>query len=454
MEAGLRRALGPGALGALLAEAPPPGPGPSAAAAAAAAGGGPAAGRFGAEQAEQLLNDLWELVDGNFLDARGGGFDREGLRGLRDQALARKPRTRAEAYGAARSLLAQSIPGTDAYTRFLSPEEFERLAKYDISGVGLNVGTADEFEAKVRPLPKALREGPRVSGLHVLGLVRGEAAERAGLAQGDMLLEVDGERLEGRTPFEAMALLSGSEGGRGGAGPAGSTAQVTVVTEASGELKSVDLLRPERSPARSPVEAKLQGGGLLSVGSGGSRGYIRLSEFNSRAKDEVAEAVGRLQDAGAQELLLDLRGNPGGLVKEAIEIAGLFVGDERPVVQVANRRSAEPEVQRTSPSARPITDLPLTVLVDGRSASASEVLAGALRDNCRAVLAGLGNSFGKGLIQSVYEFDDGSGLVLTVGKYLTPSGTDIDQEGLHPEFLVAPGLAEVEKSLGTCQAPP
>ena len=411
----------------------------------------PPAGRFGAPQAEQLLRDLWELVDGNFLDARGGGFDRERLRDLRDRALERRPRTRAEAYGAARKLLAESIPRTDIYTRFLSPEEFARLGKYDISGVGLNVGTAAEFESKVRPLPKELREGPRASGLHVLGLVRGAAAENAGLSQGDMLLEVDGEILEGQTPFEVMALLNGSSENHEGDEADRPAAHVTVMAEASGEVKSVELPRPEIPKARNPVSSKIQGGGLLG---GGGQGYIRLSEFNSRAKDEVAEALERLQKAGAEGLILDLRGNPGGLVKEAVEIAGLFVGQERPVVQVANRRSAEPEVQRTSPSARPVTGLPLTILLDGGSASASEVLAGALRDNCRAVLAGLTNSFGKGLIQSVYEFDDGSGLVLTVGKYLTPSGTDIDQEGLKPEFWVAPSPAEARKSLGSCQAPP
>ena len=108
-------------------------------------------------------------------------------------------------------------------------------------------------------------------------------------------------------------------------------------------------------------------------------------------------------------------------------------------------------MQATTETSEQLTEAPLSVIIDSSTASASEVTAGALRDNCRAVLVGPSNSFGKGLIQSVYEFSDGSGLVMTVGKYITPARTDIDREGLKPDFRSVPAKEDVQKKLKACK---
>lgn len=139
---------------------------------------------------------------------------------------------------------------------------------------------------------------------------------------------------------------------------------------------------------------------------------------------------------GATRLVIDLRDNRGGLVSEGIEVARLFLDNNATIVVTEGRaRASDKPIVANGPA---LTKLPLAVLVNDHTASASEILAGALRDNCRAVVAG-SQTYGKGLIQSVYELSDGSGLVVTVGKYLTPGLTDIDQSGIKPDFKCVGG---------------
>lgn len=162
-------------------------------------------------------------------------------------------------------------------------------------------------------------------------------------------------------------------------------------------------------------------------------------------------ALSALAERGATELVLDLSDNRGGLVNEGVEIARAFLPPGAPVFRTQGvDRATETRVPAGGAAA---TTLPLTVVVNGNSASASEILAGALRDNCRATIAGR-PTFGKGLIQSVYELSDSSGLVVTVGKYLTPAGSDIDRRGITPDSARVPARAQAEKVVKTCTAPP
>ena len=483
-------------------------------AAAAVAPGSPAARKEERQAARDLINEIHDVVAQNFADARAAGFDPGRWARLRDAALARAPGDRGAAYSAVRGMLAELH---DPYSRFITPQEFQGMLKYDVSGVGLNLGTLEELRAKTGLGPplsgddsgSSSTSGSSNGGVWVVGLVRGAAADTAGLRQGDELLEADGAALAAHSPFEVASLLQGQEapesfgvlgvGGDGGSQPA---VRLTV-RHLDGSTEAVTLHRPPRQAAPSPVTSRLE-----KRTSAGSVGYMRLRSFDARAQRDVAAAVRRLRDEGAQRFTLDLRGNRGGLVTEGIEVARLFLDGEardhfvalqnrccssrptackflllrqpfmcvlvllRPTYPMLTNHaspvslclsvcSGDATIVRAQGRARAtaapptapgpaLTTAPLAVLVDGHTASASEILAGALRDNCRAVLVGE-RTYGKGLIQSVYELGDGSGLVLTVGKYLTPAGTDIDLEGIKPDFRAAPSAEAAESALAACR---
>jgi len=387
----------------------------------------------------QIVDEVWKVVDDNFLPARAeDGFDRARWARLRDDYTKHPPLTRAEAYDVIRDIL-RSLG--DPFSRFVDPAAFAPLLKYDISGVGLNI--AEDASDPTR--------------LRVLGLVLDSPAARAGVKQGDELVSVDGVETRNKSAFQAVSLIQAS-----------ADAEVAVgvrsgETGAEYETRVVTLRR--NSSAANPVAFRMEGGNV---------GYIRLKEFNALAEPNVASAVETLRARGATSFVLDLRDNPGGLVQAGVEIARLFLPPATAVAYTEGRVVAggvkgDTEVAATSSkrngggdastrlksipsaSAASVTE-PLAVLVNGRSASASEILTGALRDNCRATVAG-SRTYGKGLIQSVYELSDGSGLVLTVGKYVTPGLHDIDRAGIEPDFAMFPGFEKAGETLRACRVP-
>jgi carboxyl-terminal processing protease len=164
----------------------------------------------------------------------------------------------------------------------------------------------------------------------------------------------------------------------------------------------------------------------------GKVGYIRMTQFNGNASQDVREAIRKLESQGVSGYILDLRSNPGGLLQASIDIARMWM-NKGTIVSTVTRVG---EAERYEASRRPLTERPLVILVDGGSASASEILAGALQDNGRATLVGT-KTFGKGLVQSVRELQDGSGVAVTIAKYLTPSGKDINKEGIVPDVEIS-----------------
>jgi carboxyl-terminal processing protease len=161
-------------------------------------------------------------------------------------------------------------------------------------------------------------------------------------------------------------------------------------------------------------------------------GYLRLSQFNGNAVEKLADAINTLADQGAEGYLLDLRNNPGGLLQAGIEIARLLLS-QGTIVFTVNRQGI---LDSFEAFGQAITDAPLVVLVNEGTASASEILAGALQDNGRATLVG-STTFGKGLIQSLFDLSDGAGLAVTVAKYETPAHHDINKLGITPDRIIA-----------------
>ncbi|GLC77777.1 hypothetical protein PLESTB_000957100 [Pleodorina starrii] len=485
------------------------------------AGPGAAAQDSPTAAAHSLIREVWETVDDYYLDARATGFDRTRWAELRDAALAMPYRDTAAGYRAVRDMLARGL--SDPYCRFIGPSELEAMKKYDVSGVGLNLGTATEYVVKTGNELPAPRDPAAGEGIFVVGVSKGSAADAAGVRQGDELLEIQGLSLADSTPFRAAGLLSGAAedtlssssssssssasaspsssssgdkaeaaatptptstpgwtaadrsgdpadgSGGGGGGGGGSRPQQQAqswrgrkgstratedvvrikVRHVSGEEADLSLVRPRRTLPSAVTASLTRSPVALSGGGRGEElvGTVRLTSFNARAQSDVAAAIRELEGSGASRLVLDLRDNRGGLVTEGLEVARLFLEGDAPIV-ITERRDAPPDTPRAP--GPPLTSAPLLVLVNGHTASASEIVAGALHDNCRAVLAG-SRTYGKGLIQSVYELSDGSGLVVTVGKYLTPRGTDIDRYGIKPDFNGVPSAAQYDSTVRACK---
>lgn len=400
----------------------------------------------------ELIDEVYEVVLRNFDDSRRRQFDAEDWRRVRDGVLARDIQDPSVAHSAIREMVLRL---KDPYSRFLSPSEFSAMSKYDISGVGLNLGTKSDLAEKTGLAPE-FQDG---DGAWVIGLIRDSPADDAGIRQGDLILEIAGRPLDEKSPFEVASLFQAQDA------EAASDEDVPfpsvgienewfgiskVVTKPpiklrvrhlDGSEEQLDLQRPAVVPTPTPVSTKFD--------SKRKTGYIKLSSFNARAQRDVSLAVSDLVGGkGAESIVLDLRGNRGGLVSEGIEVAKVFLSKDDIIVRSKIKaRNAENVVRATNDA--PQTDAKLVVLVDGGTASASEILAGALQDNCRAPLVGQ-NTYGKGLIQSVYELSDGSGLVLTVGKYVTPLGTDIDFSGLKPDFGGQPDDRQYEDNIKAC----
>ena len=347
--------------------------------------------------------------------------------------------------------------------RFLYPKEFDRLAKYDISGIGINLGTREEYLTRVdKNLPGNVKttseeKDKEATFFFVLGVIKDSPSELAGIRQGDLLVSIEDVPPRGITPLQASQMIQvaqkkSSEG----------VVHLTFQRATDGQVANIAVRGPK--PKFNPFGGgEGEGGGDAAVptpveyamrrGKGGKQeGYINVQEFNARSSGDVRKAVENLEAQGVDYFVLDLRDNLGGLVPAGVDVSALFVGSETPIVYTMTKDSGlQDRAPHPATYQPPITEKPLIVLVNKRTASASEIVAGALKDNCRASLVGDSTTFGKGLIQSVYELSDGSGLIVTVGKYVTPAQVDIDRHGISTNFPNIPTLEEHQDYIAACK---
>ncbi|MDX1661736.1 MAG: S41 family peptidase [Gemmatimonadota bacterium] len=278
----------------------------------------------------------------------------------------------------------------DPYSQLLTPDDYSDLKIHtegNYEGLGIQIDIRDEILTVVAP-------------------IEGTPAYDAGLRAGDLILAVDGVSTRGWTQDKAVQELRG---------PKNSTVTLTIGREGLEETFEVDVTRKPITLNAVPYAFMLDDG----------IGYVRFRQFSENSRDEIREAVRDLEKQGMRGLVLDVRGNPGGLLDQAIEVSDLFLPRG---VEIVSTRGRMAESDRTY-TARDNDDFsvhPMVVLTDRSSASASEILAGALQDHDRALLVGQ-STWGKGLVQSLFPLDDGYFLKLTTARYYTPSGRSIQR---------------------------
>ena len=289
----------------------------------------------------------------------------------------------------------------DKYSRILDKDAYARIQKFDLIGVGATL--------MPDPVTKEIIVGaPPVAN---------SAADQAGLKVGDVVVAVNGIETAGRTAFDIIDQISEDP----------NAGMVTFTVRSDNGVSRDVAMKREFLEVRNPVSYRIS-----ETRSDGTKvGYLRITEFNSLVKPSLESALRDLESQNVGAYVLDVRGNPGGAFQSAVEIAGLFMSDKL-ATDVVDGNGVDLKFRTSKDRVVIDENDPLVIWVDGRSASASEVLAGALRDNCRAVVMG-DTSFGKGLVQAVYGLKNGYGLVLTVAKYLTPGGTDINKVGIVPD---------------------
>lgn len=340
-----------------------------------------------------IVDQVWQLVNREYVD---GTFNRKDWQAMRTSLLSKNYTSRQQAYVEIRKALEQL---DDPYTRFMEPRQYQALTRQtsgEVSGIGIRM----EMNKKTQILT-------------VIEALENSPAFKAGIKSGDQILAINGQPTYGMRIQEASKLIRGKVG--------------SVINLRMGRNGiSAFKLQLKRARIEVPtVRSALRREGNRRIG------YIRLREFSAHASEHMEKAILRLNKQKVDGFVLDLRGNPGGLLQASIEISRMWL-NEGAIVRTVDRRGSS-EITKAKNTA--LTKRPLVVLVDSNSASASEILTGALKDNKRAVVVG-SQTFGKALVQSVHELVDGSGLAITIARYYTPKGTDINHKGITPDIKI------------------
>jgi len=350
---------------------------------------------YALSDSKQIVLDAWTLVNEGYYDPEI--FDEIQWKKIRQKTLQKNIETTENAYSAIEEMLK---PLEDPYTRVLRPKDYELLKSSnlgsEINGVGLQLGV-DESNKKIK----------------VISTLAGSPAEDAGIASGFFIETVDGQSASELGLANTASKLRGEKG---------SKVLVQISTE-DGEVKEIDLER--RSVDLRPVRTKRLRDESHTLG------YLRITQFSESVPKKIEEALQELKEKEVEGIILDLRNNSGGLVSSGIAVADSFL-NEKLIVETKNRDGIKDSIISEKNT---FFDGPMVTIVNKGTASASEILAGALQDNKRSALIGK-QTYGKGLIQSLKSLSEDSGIAITVASYLTPNGNNIQGRGIIPDKIL------------------
>lgn len=309
-------------------------------------------------------------------------------------------------YSALRGMLEE----LDPHSAFMDPEDFKGMqedTKSEFGGLGVTVTTKDRL-------------------LTIIGVAEGTPGYEAGLQPSDEIRKINGQSTDRLTVSEAVDMLRGEPGEK---------VTLTILRPGTNEIKEFTLAR-----AVIKVPSVVDAGLLPASRTGGRKiGYLRLTQFNEPTARELSDALDKLDKQGIEALVLDLRFNPGGLLTSAVDVCSQFVPPNTRVVYTEGRMGSRDYPTRSVKGG--VRKYPLAILINGSSASGSEIVAGALKDLHRAILVGE-TTFGKGSVQSVVSLPDGSAMRFTTAKYYTPSRRPIHEHGVAPDIRCVLSLDE------------
>jgi carboxyl-terminal processing protease len=344
---------------------------------------------------KEVVDEVWTIVQSQYVDGTFSGND---WVAVRKDFLSRNYENRKAAYDASREMLKKL---NDPYTRFMDPDEYSNM-RIDTSGELSGVGIQLAVDEKTKELL-------------VVAPIEGSPAAKAGIQAQDVITKIDDTSTTGMDDKQAVQLIRGEVGTK------------IKLTIRRGKT-SIDYTMNRAKIEIHPVKYRVQ------EADGNQIGYIRLVQFSQPAIGEMADAVRDLEQKPIKGYVLDLRSNPGGLLNASIDIAKMFI-DQGGIVSTVTRKGDQ-DKQSADNSA--LTQKPMVVLVDGGSASASEILSGALQDNGRSKIIGT-KTFGKGLVQAVLPIrsdNEQSAMAVTIAHYLTPNGRDINKHGIDPDVKI------------------
>ena len=358
---------------------------------------------------KEVIDHVWQIVYRDFLDS-SGKFQKSNWINLRKEVLSKTYSDSNEAYDAIRDMLSNL---DDSYTRFLEPKEFNQMridTSGELTGVGIQIVKDKESD-----------------DLIIISPIEGTPAFDAGIKARDKILSIDDISTEGMNIEDAVKLIRGQRGTK---------VKLEILRGSQSFFKTL---------SREKIEIKSVSSKVNQTKNGLSIGYVRIKQFNANASKETRDAIKDLETKKVAGYVLDLRSNPGGLLESSIDISRHFIN--KGVIVSTVSKDGLKETKKGNGQA--LTKKPLVVLVNEGSASASEIVSGAIKDNKRGKLVGK-KTFGKGLVQSMRTLVDGSGLTVTVAKYLTPNGTDINKSGIIPDIEVRMNINPIlQREIGT-----
>ena len=358
---------------------------------------------------KEVIDHVWQIVYRDFLDSNGK-FQKSNWINLRKEVLSKTYSDSNEAYDAIRDMLSNL---DDSYTRFLEPKEFNQMridTSGELTGVGIQIVKDKESD-----------------DLIIISPIEGTPAFDAGIKARDKILSIDDISTEGMNIEDAVKLIRGQRGTK---------VKLEILRGSQSFFKTL---------SREKIEIKSVSSKVNQTKNGLLIGYVRIKQFNANASKETRDAIKDLETKKVAGYVLDLRSNPGGLLESSIDISRHFIN--KGVIVSTVSKDGLKETKKGNGQA--LTKKPLVVLVNEGSASASEIVSGAIKDNKRGKLVGK-KTFGKGLVQSMRTLVDGSGLTVTVAKYLTPNGTDINKSGIIPDIEVKMNINPIlQREIGT-----
>lgn len=335
-----------------------------------------------------LFWQVWELLDEKYVDASV----------LKDESMV---------YGSIKGMV-NAI--NDPYTVFMTPEESKQFMdglEGTLEGIGAELTVKDKQLVIVSPLRKS-------------------PAEKAGLMAGDIIEKINGESASDMTLIDAIMKIRGKKG---------STVTLTIAREKLEKPFDVSIVR-DSIDIESVTMEKLDGDIV----------YLAVNQFNSRTNDQFGKAISELILKEPKGLIVDFRFNGGGYLESAVQLLSYLLPKDAEVVELVER-GKEDEIKKANGNPK-LLNVPLVILVNESSASASEIVAGAIQDHKRGVIMGT-KTFGKGSVQEVEYFPDGSSIRLTIAKWLTPDGRSIDKTGLTPDMVVEMSEEDIKKEVDT-----